>query len=60
MGTVHAIAAAREMADPEIRVKGATPELTLYASEQAHSSVEKGAIALGVGRENVRKIAVDA
>jgi aromatic-L-amino-acid decarboxylase len=60
MGTVHAIAAAREMADPEIRVKGAMRELTLYASEQAHSSVEKGAIALGVGRENVRKIAVDA
>ncbi len=60
MGTVHAIAAAREMADPEIRVRGAAPRLTLYASEQSHSSVEKGAIAVGVGRENVRKIAVDA
>ena len=60
MGTVHAIAAAREMADPEIRNKGALRGLTLYASEQAHSSVEKGAIAMGVGRENVRKIPADA
>jgi aromatic-L-amino-acid/L-tryptophan decarboxylase len=60
VGTMHAIAAAREMADPEARNKGATRGLTLYASEQAHSSVEKGAIAVGVGRENVRKIPVDA
>lgn len=60
MGTVHAIAAAREMADPESRNKGMQRGLTLYCSEQAHSSVEKGAIALGIGRENVRKIPVDA
>ncbi len=60
VATVHAIAAAREMADPEIRSKGAVRGLTLYASEQAHSSVEKGAIAVGVGRENVRKIGADA
>ena len=31
----------------------------LYTSEQAHSSVEKGAIALGIGQDYVRKIAVD-
>lgn len=60
MGTVHAIAAAREMADPESRNKGMQRGLTLYCSAQAHSSVEKGAIALGIGRENVRKIPVDA
>jgi aromatic-L-amino-acid decarboxylase len=59
IGTAHAIAAAREMADPEIRTKGMQRGLTLYCSEQAHSSVEKGAIALGIGRENVRKIPVD-
>ncbi len=58
-GAVHAIAAAREMADPEIRTKGAVRGLTLYASEQAHSSIEKGAIAVGIGRENVRKIGAD-
>ncbi len=34
--------------------------LTLYTSEQAHSSVEKGAICLGIGQDNVRKIPVDA
>jgi aromatic-L-amino-acid decarboxylase len=60
IGTVHAIAAAREMADPEMRNKGAVRGLTLYTSEQSHSSVEKGAIAIGIGRENVRKIPVDA
>ncbi len=38
----------------------AAPYLTLYTSEQAHSSIEKDAIALGIGRRNVRKIPVDA
>ena len=60
MATVHAIAAAREMADPETHDKGSTRGLTLYTSEQSHSSVEKGAIAVGVGRDNVCKIPVDA
>jgi aromatic-L-amino-acid decarboxylase len=59
ISTFHAIAAAREMADPEARERGAQPGLTLYTSEQAHSSVEKGAIALGIGQRNVRKIGVD-
>ncbi len=60
ISTMHAIAAAREMADPDIRRRGGTGELVLYTSEQAHSSVEKGALALGIGQENVRKIIVDA
>ncbi len=59
VSTMHAIAAAREAADPEARRLGGSRDLTLYASEQAHSSVEKGAIAIGVGQENVRKIPVD-
>jgi aromatic-L-amino-acid decarboxylase len=58
--TLHAIAAAREMADPEARVHGAHPHLVLYTSEQSHSSIEKGAIALGIGQKNVRKVPVDA
>src|SRR5262249_44835971 len=57
--TMHAIAAARECADPEIRTNGGSRDLVLYTSEQAHSSVEKGAIAIGVGQRNVRKIPVD-
>jgi aromatic-L-amino-acid decarboxylase len=60
IGAVHAIAAAREMADPEVRNKGAVRGLTLYTSEHSHSSVEKGAIAVGIGRENVRKIGADS
>jgi aromatic-L-amino-acid decarboxylase len=60
VSSLHAIAAAREMADPESRLRGVGWPLTLYTSEQAHSSIEKGAITLGIGQRNVRKIAVDA
>jgi aromatic-L-amino-acid decarboxylase len=59
-GTMHAILAARELAAPEIRRRGASPALTLYASEHAHSSVDKGALALGVGLKNVRHVPADA
>ncbi len=59
VSSAHAIAAARELADPDARINGSRPDLVLYTSEQAHSSIEKGAIALGVGQSNVRKIPVD-
>ena len=59
IATMHAIAAAREKADPESRTRGGRGDLVLYTSEQAHSSVEKGAITLGIGQNNVRKIGVD-
>ena len=58
--TMHALAAARQLVDPDSRTRGMRGDLTVYTSEQAHSSVEKGAIALGFGQDNVRKIAVDA
>jgi aromatic-L-amino-acid decarboxylase len=58
--SMHAIAAAREMAAPEVRAEGGGAGLVLYTSEQAHSSIEKGAIAIGIGQKNVRKIPVDA
>jgi aromatic-L-amino-acid/L-tryptophan decarboxylase len=57
--SMHAIAAAREFADPESRTKGARRPLVVYTSNQAHSSIEKGAIAVGVGQHFVRKIDVD-
>jgi aromatic-L-amino-acid decarboxylase len=60
VGSLHALAAAREMADPESRVNGARPNLVVYTSQESHSSIEKGAIALGMGQKNVRKIATDA
>lgn len=60
VSSMHAIAAAREMVAPEFRENGSQPNLVLYTSEQSHSSIEKGAIAIGVGQKNVRKIPADA
>lgn len=60
LSTMHAIAAARLAAEPGVREQGARPDLVVYTSEHAHSSVEKGALALGMGRAQVRKIAADA
>jgi aromatic-L-amino-acid decarboxylase len=64
MSTLLALAAAREAAGLDIRRRGMAgrddlPRLRLYISEQTHSSVEKGAITLGIGQEGVRKIKVD-
>jgi len=58
--SMHAIAAAREMVAPEVRTGGGGSGLVIYTSEQSHSSIEKGAIAIGIGQKNVRKIPVDA
>jgi aromatic-L-amino-acid decarboxylase len=60
VASMHAIAAAREAADPQSRTRGTPPGLVVYCSEQAHSSIEKGAIAVGIGQDNVHKIPVDA
>lgn len=65
ISTMHAIAAARENLDGyKLREKGLVgsgiPKLRLYTSEHAHSSVEKGVIALGLGMEGTRKIKTDA
>ena len=63
MNTFLALAAAREATGLGIREHGMTgrdlPPLSVYASDQAHSSVEKGAIALGTGQEYFRRIASD-
>jgi aromatic-L-amino-acid/L-tryptophan decarboxylase len=58
--SLHAILAAREAAAPETRLTGQHPRLILYTSEHAHSSIERGALALGIGRENVRLVPADA
>lgn len=60
ISSLHALACAREMADPDARVNGATPNLVVYTSDQSHSSIEKAAIALGIGQKNVRKVPSDA
>jgi aromatic-L-amino-acid decarboxylase len=64
MSTFHALAAARECI-PECNVRdegiagSGIPRLRVYASEQAHSSVEKSAMALGLGRQGLVKIPAD-
>ncbi len=58
--SMHAIAAARELADPHARTLGASRGFTVYCSEEAHSSIEKGAIAIGIGQDNVRKVPTGA
>ena len=59
-GNLHALAAARARACPELRDSGAPNNLIVYCSEHAHSCIEKGAMALGFGRNNVRRIPGDA
>ena len=64
VGSLCAMAAARESAGLKIREKGLAgrsdlPKLRVYASEEAHSSIEKAAIVLGLGREGLRKIPTD-
>jgi aromatic-L-amino-acid decarboxylase len=58
--SMHAIAAAREFVDPESRMRGAVRPLIVYTSEQSHSSIENGAIAVGIGHANVRRVPVDS
>jgi len=60
--TMYALAAAREVAYPEAREHGlfGLPPGRVYASEQAHSSVEKGVLTIGFGREGFSPIRTDA
>ena len=65
VSSMHAIAAARESLNLRIREEGMSgradlPLLRLYVSEQAHSSIEKAALTLGLGQRSVCKIATDA
>src|SRR5438309_1966083 len=63
VGIMHALAVAREEAAPSTRKLGLTgrnlPRFRIYTSDQAHSSVEKAAIALGLGEENVQRVPSD-
>ncbi|MEP6549999.1 MAG: pyridoxal-dependent decarboxylase, partial [Gemmatimonadales bacterium] len=64
VAVMHALAAARESCGPEIRMRGLSgrsdlPTYRIYASAEAHSSVVKAAIVLGIGEENVIRIRTD-
>ena len=65
VSSMHAIAAAREGVEQRVREDGMSgrpdlPLLRIYVSEQAHSSIEKGVITLGLGQRALRKIPTDA
>lgn len=62
--TLIALAAAREAAGLDVARRGLAgrPEIgapRVYASQEAHSSVDKAAMTLGIGRDNVVRIATD-
>ncbi|MFZ0996118.1 MAG: pyridoxal-dependent decarboxylase [Candidatus Dormiibacterota bacterium] len=62
--TLVALAAAREDLVRDVRQHGLAgrpelPGIRIYASEQAHSSVEKAVITLGLGRDGYRAVPVD-
>ena len=64
MSTLHGLAAAREAAVTAVRQLGLAgrPEvgpLRVYCSEQAHSSVDKAVILLGLGHDGLRRIGTD-
>ncbi|MFA5366101.1 MAG: aminotransferase class V-fold PLP-dependent enzyme, partial [Candidatus Bathyarchaeia archaeon] len=60
ISTLVALLTAREKASKfEVNNKGFTEPLTVYCSEEAHSSVVKGAKIAGYGRENIRLIPAD-
>jgi aromatic-L-amino-acid decarboxylase len=65
VSSMHAIAAAREKLDLRIREDGMSgrddlPLLRVYVSEQAHSSIEKAVITLGMGQRSLCKVGTDA
>jgi aromatic-L-amino-acid/L-tryptophan decarboxylase len=64
IATLHALAAAREKCGSRIRAHGLAgrsdlPVFRIYTSDQAHSSVQKAAIVLGLGEDNVVRIRTD-
>ena len=60
--SLYALAAARDMAYPDAHERGlfAQPAGRFYASDQSHSSIEKGVLTLGFGRDGYRAIPSDS
>ena len=64
IATMHALVAARESAIAGVRARGLAgrsdvPPVRVYCSDQAHSSVDKSVIAIGLGHDALRKIPSD-
>ncbi len=65
VASLHALAAAREAAVPDVRGGGLAGRAELapcrvYLSEHAHSSIDKAVMTLGLGQRALQRIAVDA
>lgn len=65
VAVLHALAAAREAAIPDVRVKGLAgradlPQVRVYLSEHTHSSADKAILLLGLGQEAICRIPGDA
>jgi aromatic-L-amino-acid decarboxylase len=64
ISSLHALAAARERAVPDVRGAGLAgrdlPPLRVYCSEHAHSSIDKAVILLGLGHAALVKVPADA
>jgi aromatic-L-amino-acid/L-tryptophan decarboxylase len=64
ISSLHALAAARQTAVPHVRERGLAARsdigpLRIYCSEQAHSSIDKAVLTLGLGQSSLRRIPVD-
>jgi aromatic-L-amino-acid decarboxylase len=64
ISTLHALAAARETALPDVRREGLSgrdevPRVRVYCSEHAHSSIDKAVMLLGLGHSALRRIPAD-
>jgi len=71
VSTLHALAAAREAAVPDVRAaglvgladgtgKGSINGVRVYCGEHAHTSVDKAVILLGLGHDSLERIPADA
>ena len=65
VSTLHALAAAREAAVPDVRARGLAGRgdiagVRVYCSEHAHSSVDKAVILLGLGHDALLRIPADS
>ena len=65
IASLHALAAARHAAITDVRNRGLAgrsdlSKVRVYCSDQAHSSIDKAMITIGLGLESLKKIPVDA